>query len=432
MNRRTRGASLKLYLWLIVAVGLFAWFLTWRANYGVTGHVDRLNFNTRNAVAFIRQNGPQEDLYVVDTTTGVIKRLTQDGASKRSPVWSPDGRSLCYAAQLSTQGTVTYQLFVLGDGSPVQITYGSSSKDAAQFRADGKLIAYLAGGSVKSVAPNGSALPQIYPLPERDTTHGQDDSEQDASAQNPTAQDPFRGPPVEEYVLSPNGRYVALIQSVEGEGAAAAGQADWFEGGGAGKSNVPGQPATVADPERVLLVSEAAGTVPRLLVTGNRTDLAWFPDGRSLAVALSTRQNSHAILVYRADDPNLPPRALFVSAGYTVSAENLVVSPDGRYVAFECVRLDSSENREVLGISVLPTSAQVPVMVRSAADVKKVPVLLKGGRQPRWSPDGSRLLFWRNRKGGNDIWVAGRDGSGEKNLTKGQGDNVYAAWSPLR
>jgi Tol biopolymer transport system component len=53
-------------------------------------------------------------------------------------------------------------------------------------------------------------------------------------------------------------------------------------------------------------------------------------------------------------------------------------------------------------------------------------------QNPRWSPDGSRLLYEMQRPDGkHDLWVINSDGTNRLNLTKGQGDKTDGAWSPL-
>lgn len=52
---------------------------------------------------------------------------------------------------------------------------------------------------------------------------------------------------------------------------------------------------------------------------------------------------------------------------------------------------------------------------------------------PRWSPDGSRLLYQMTRKDGkNDLWVVNSDRTNPINLTQGKEDNTQGAWSPAR
>lgn len=57
--------------------------------------------------------------------------------------------------------------------------------------------------------------------------------------------------------------------------------------------------------------------------------------------------------------------------------------------------------------------------------------------EPRWSPDGSRLLYsapgGKDQFGndlGRDIWLINSDGTGIKNITHHVGDDTSASWSP--
>ncbi|MGH7429651.1 MAG: TolB family protein [Gemmatimonadales bacterium] len=51
--------------------------------------------------------------------------------------------------------------------------------------------------------------------------------------------------------------------------------------------------------------------------------------------------------------------------------------------------------------------------------------------QPRYSPDGSRIVFLSDRSGSENIWICDADGPGPKALTKGD-KNLYASpeWTP--
>jgi len=49
---------------------------------------------------------------------------------------------------------------------------------------------------------------------------------------------------------------------------------------------------------------------------------------------------------------------------------------------------------------------------------------------PRWSKDGSRILFQSNRGGNWQIFVMDRDGSRQTQLTQGDANNNFPDWSP--
>jgi Tol biopolymer transport system component len=149
---------------------------------------------------------------------------------------------------------------------------------------------------------------------------------------------------------------------------------------------------------------------------------------------VTARKKVHGIFVIRADEPKMEAQTLFGSTGYTVAPMHPVVSPDGSQIAFEAWRMDSAENRELLGIAVLSTDPAKGVRVTTAADLPKLPIAIKAkATSPQWSPDGSRLLYMMtNANGTRDLWVAKADGSNPVNLTKGKGDNFDASWSPLK
>ena len=49
---------------------------------------------------------------------------------------------------------------------------------------------------------------------------------------------------------------------------------------------------------------------------------------------------------------------------------------------------------------------------------------------PRWSPDGSRILFWTDRDGNPEVYVMNADGTNPVNLTKNPAEDLEATWSP--
>lgn len=428
--QRIRGGALAKYLLLIVACGLLIAFWWWKDNYGVIGGVKPLPEATHDQIAFVRQdaNG-QTNIYTIKADGSDERALTSGKGGKRTPAWSPDGKQLCYAGEPDETGAAgrTYQLFLLGSGRPVQATYGSIAKDQPQWRPDGKQIAFLTGGAIKVIDPNGDNLRQVYPVPHRESAGEHAEGEQETSG--------LKSPPLRYFRWSPNSSSLAAIQVMEGENAPTLGRGQWWQKSENGSSEPTPEQRTVVEPESVIVLPGIDGSEPFIPhgAMAHVVGIDWLPDGKRLAVTLSTSERRHGLLVYRADEKMVTPRGIFAARGYTAALENPAVSPDGKQVAAEVWRMDSAENRELLGITVLPLDSDSPLVINRPEDIAKIPLKIKGhAKQPQWSPDGTRLLYTLPGPSGRDLWVANADGSNPLNLTKGKGDNFDAVWSPAR
>src|SRR5260221_457626 len=91
---------------------------------------------------------------------------------------------------------------------------------------------------------------------------------------------------------------------------------------------------------------------------------------------------------------------------------SLDVSPDGRTIVFE----------------LLGDLYTLPAVGGAATRLTSGPAF---DSQPRWSPDGKRIVFLSDRSGAQNIWLCDPDGSHGKALTKGT-NNLYASpvWTP--
>jgi len=131
----------------------------------------------------------------------------------------------------------------------------------------------------------------------------------------------------------------------------------------------------------------ADGTDQRRLANGCCLD--WSPDGRRIAFV------SDGIYVIKGDGTGL---RLLVAPNLPLCCQ-LDWSPDGRSIAFVGWRG---------GISVTKADGTGTTRLTAGDD-----------SSPRWSPDGSRLLFTRHTSGGigNEVFVVNADGSAVRRLT---------------
>ena len=91
---------------------------------------------------------------------------------------------------------------------------------------------------------------------------------------------------------------------------------------------------------------------------------------------------------------------------------SLDVSPDGKTIVFE-----------LLGdLYTMPIGGGAATRITSGPGFDS---------QPRWSPDGKRIVFLSDRSGAENVWLCDPDGSRSKALTKGT-NNLFASpdWTP--
>ena len=92
-------------------------------------------------------------------------------------------------------------------------------------------------------------------------------------------------------------------------------------------------------------------------------------------------------------------------------------SHDGRWVAFE------SASAIDVDVWVMNLSGTV------SRNISQMPGVADRG--PAWSPDGTRIAFWRQHfDGTSGIWVMNSDGTNQIRLTEDANIDSYPAWSP--
>jgi TolB protein len=378
-----------------------------------------------NYIAFVRQdkNG-NTDIYALRADGGSLHRLTDpdDKSGKETPIWAPDGSSLYYVT--NRKDNRTWQVYTLGGGEFAQFTYGTGNKSAPTMSPDGKSMAFIAQGAIKTVELKGKDPPfQLLPPPDNGASAGEDNSTS-RPVQDPSSNIPG---PFRSVVLSADGRGCAGVKAI---------------GGG---------DDSIEAPEDVELGNEAVFAIPPgsdksvMLSTGREVSAAWDPKGTRVACSFTefavkrpdgkTELNS-GIMVWGLDNPMQPSeQPLLLTRGFSDEPRNIAWSPDGTRMAFEVWQAKSEDDRELKGIAVMDVNlgnAARPVMrymIQATPDAKQ--------QHPVWSPDGSRLLYEVVRKDGKrDLWVInGSDGTDPVNLTKGEqdgSDNYEGSWAPMR
>jgi TolB protein len=153
----------------------------------------------------------------------------------------------------------------------------------------------------------------------------------------------------------------------------------------------------------------------------------WSPDGTHLVV---TTRGGDTEPVFEYDLTTDNSRQLFECSDPCVGDDEPVYSPDGKLVAFE----------RALGpfVGDSPSDCGLWIGDRATGKVRQVTSNTKPAcdreYNPRWSPDGTQFVYWRQPDGGKradtSVYVMDADGTGERRLTDPALEAGEADWSP--
>lgn len=455
---RERQRFLKrIFVALVLILALIGYFSYVRSQ-GRIGFVHGVNFDTTNYIAFVRhQDDGSSTIYAVRADGSDLRALTNvsDPSNKEHPSWLPDGKSLVFSSNLKDLKTT--QLYVLGDGSPIQLTYGSGNKFSPVVAPTGKYVAFITQGVVKTVTITGTDVTQLMPLPRSGS--GPDNS---GTSTYEEMIAPFIGAE-----FGPDGVTLAGIQDISNAGIRErTGEDDQH----------PSKVKLLAADQQVIVLPANAPTPLPPLVRGHEVSVAWEPNGTRLATSYTEETLRDAdgnaldlnlkklpanvpplpisgIRIWTFNGPQPTPQNVLGCPGYGIQPKNIVWAPDNAApgapktirLAFEVWLLKSEGVRELAGIRVLDVkengtlpdgTPRIEGVLTLPQEAATQPLLVAVGpdgkpQNPRWSPDGRRLLYEMVKPNGKrDLWTINADGTNPINLTKGVGDNTEGVWSP--
>ncbi len=385
----------------------------------------------------------QAVIHVSNADGSNVQRLSR-GTWDSDPFWSPDGRWIAYAGE-----SPAFDLFVVPSdgGEPRQLTSGRAGDQPAGWLPDGSAVVFYRSGV-------GDAQTLVVPLdgkPERALVAPQGGNQLAA--------------------VSPDGSKVAFVLSRGSESTI------WVQGmdGGPARQLTTeghefGSPARnmwSPDGRSLVFASRRTGTTDLWTAdveTGELTQLTsdvrndrghqWSPDGRWIAfVSDRGGQDDIWIVPSRGGQPLRVTNDLASESSHEWSADGRTIYYERTYTegGLGVTAPDAGEPRMLLswpGYSVFsadlsPDGATVLFTSDRSGNLDIWSVPLTGGEpvpfavspldesEPRFSPDGSQVVFVSTRSGGSsDLWVMPAAGGEARRLTEWSDDEYGPRWSP--
>jgi Tol biopolymer transport system component len=304
-------------------------------------------------VAFSSDRDGHPDVFVV-SSNGSPRPLTDSPSSDRSPVFSPNGKTILFVSDRVDDNNDIWRVGVDGTGLK-RLTTSTDDDQTPGWSHDGKRIVYsnyhFAGYDLYTMRSDGSGKKSIA-----------NDLSDDVQPR-----------------WSPDARRVAFIRTCQVPELCMKHAANRSDGLG-----------------ELYVVGAAGGKQQRLAKTlAAESDPQWSPSGRSIAFVATVGSNSD---IWTVAPSGKALKRLTRGAGLDADPQ---WSPNGRRLAYMSVRGGHGEI-----YSMNPDGSGQRNLTRDPGD----------DTDPRWSPDGKKIYFLSSREGDPKPFVMNADGSGQRGV----------------
>ena len=366
---------------------------------------------TRVAFAWNGGSGEAMSIYLQLVDSGAPLRLTNAGeAEDRVPAWSGDGTRVAFTRKAGG----TCRIFVvpaLGGAERALGACGDPEYRHLAWSPDGAWIAFAARGAssalrIELLSPETSAR--------RVLTHPPAGILGDSSP-----------------AFSPDGNTVLFTRNLTG------GVTDLYRVPAEG-----GEPARLtfddrdtmgsdwsSDGKSVVFSSSRAGMYSLWRMPAGGGEPAWVAGGGmkmkhpSTSRSVSRDRIAYENWLYQVDLWRVPLGRESAPSGASAIAPTTDewsfhpdISPDGSKVAFVSTRSGEQD------VWIAGVRGEAPRRVTSLTNARV--------ETPRWSPDGTRLVYSARLGGGrSDVWVVDERGGAARRITSGKTDSVAPSWS---
>lgn len=312
-------------------------------------------------------NPNRRAIFIKTLSQGVTFQVSKQPGRDIYPVWSPDGKRLAFLRFSDKPEERFHVMTIPVPGGPEREV--GRSWGGLDWSPDGRHLAI--SDNLEANEPS-----QIYLI-------SLDGQERRKVTGTVSTRQIFENSPV----FSPDGRELAFVR--------------W-------ESDVSGE---------IMVVDLSTGKLSQV-TNDQRAIIAldWSPEGDEL-LFVSTRSGNRRLWQTERRDDNWSSPQLISSISDEI--EDFSISPRTAQLAFSSSLVDTGI--EILDVSEADKGSSRNCRLNSSRD----------DSTQRFSPDGKRILFDSGRTGANEIWIANRDCSGVRQLTKfGEAGVGSGRWSP--